>query len=102
MMDATRDHSFEIVGAETLECELNGVRAAAAGSLAGISGGRTLLRSRSRAAASTRPPWVAAAIEQHSDTCADPIARFHRTFRVVSASSSEMFPINSAGECATR
>jgi hypothetical protein len=101
MMNATRDHSFEIVGAETLECELNRVRAAAAG-LAGISGGRTLLRSRSRAAASTRPPWVAAAIEQRSDTCADPIARFHRTFRVVSASSSEMFPVNSAGECATR
>jgi hypothetical protein len=26
-MNATRDHSFEIVGAETLECELNQVRA---------------------------------------------------------------------------
>jgi uncharacterized protein (DUF2236 family) len=25
-------------------------------------------------------PWVAAAIEHHSDTFADPIARFHRTF----------------------
>ena len=28
-------------------------------------------------------PWVAAAIEQHSDTFADPISRFHRTFSVV-------------------
>ena len=25
-------------------------------------------------------PWIAAAIEQHSDTFANPIARFHRTF----------------------
>jgi hypothetical protein len=33
-MNARRDHSFEIVGAETLECELNQVRAAAAGSMA--------------------------------------------------------------------
>jgi ER-bound oxygenase mpaB/B'/Rubber oxygenase, catalytic domain len=28
-------------------------------------------------------PWVAAAIEQHSDTFADPVGRFHRTFSVV-------------------
>ena len=28
-------------------------------------------------------PWVAAAIEQHSNTFADPIGRFHRTFSVV-------------------
>jgi len=28
-------------------------------------------------------PWVATAIEQHSDTFADPISRFHRTFSVV-------------------
>src|SRR5499433_1358864 len=28
-------------------------------------------------------PWVAAAIEQHSNVFADPIGRFHRTFRIV-------------------
>src|SRR5262249_9608227 len=28
-------------------------------------------------------PWVAAAIEQHSDTFADPVGRFHRTFSAV-------------------
>lgn len=28
-------------------------------------------------------PWVAAALAQHSTTLADPIARFHQTFRVV-------------------
>jgi uncharacterized protein (DUF2236 family) len=28
-------------------------------------------------------PWVAAAIEQHSDTFQDPIRRFHRTFSVM-------------------
>ena len=41
-MNATRDHSFELVGAETLECELNQVRVAAAGSLAGIFGPRSM------------------------------------------------------------
>jgi len=30
-------------------------------------------------------PWVAAAIEQHSDTFADPVGRFHRTFSTVFA-----------------
>ena len=28
-------------------------------------------------------PWVAAAIAQHSKTLNDPLARFHRTFRVI-------------------
>jgi uncharacterized protein (DUF2236 family) len=93
-MNATRDHSFEIVGAETLECELNQVRAAAAGSLAGIFGPRSVTWRVDREAAiflgagralllQLAHPWVAAAIEQHSDTFADPISRFHRTFSVV-------------------
>ena len=93
-MSATRDHSFEIVGAETLECELNQVRAAAAGSLAGIFGPRSMTWRVDREAAiflgagralllQLAHPWVAAAIEQHSDTFADPISRFHRTFGVV-------------------
>ena len=50
-MNATRDHSFEIVGAETLECELNQVRAAAAGSLAGIFGPRSMTLRADREAA---------------------------------------------------
>jgi len=93
-MNATRDHSFEIVGAETLECELNQVRAAAAGSLAGIFGPRSVTWRVDREAAiflgagralllQLAHPWVAAAIGQHSDTFADPISRFHRTFSVV-------------------
>src|SRR5258708_34641605 len=93
-MNATRDHSFEIVGAESLECELNQVRAAAAGSLAGIFGPRSMTWRVDREAAiflgagralllQLAHPWVAAAIEQHSDTFADPISRFHRTFSVV-------------------
>jgi hypothetical protein len=93
-MNATRDHSFEIVGAETLECELNQVRAAAAGSLAGIFGPRSMTWRVDREAAiflgagralllQLAHPWIAAAIGQHSDTFADPISRFHRTFSVV-------------------
>src|SRR5258708_35763865 len=93
-MNATRDHSFEIVGAETLECELNQVRAAAAGSLAGIFGPRSVTWRVDREAAiflgagravllQLAHPWIAAAIEQHSDTFANPIGRFHRTFGTV-------------------
>ena len=93
-MNATRDHSFELVGAETLECELNQVRVAAAGSLAGIFGPRSMTWRVDREAAiflgagralllQLAHPWIAAAIGQHSDTFADPISRFHRTFSVV-------------------
>jgi len=84
----------EIVSADGLERELARVRAAAAGSAAGIFGPRSLTWQVDREAAiflgagralllQLAHPWVAAAIEQHSETFADPIRRFHRTFSVV-------------------
>jgi uncharacterized protein (DUF2236 family) len=87
----TEQDAIEIVGSEDLERELKLVRAAAAGSLAGIFGPRSVTWRVDREAAiflgagralllQLAHPWVAAAIEQHSDTFADPIRRFHRTF----------------------
>lgn len=85
---------FQLVSAESLECELNQVRTAAAGSLSGVFGPRSVTWQVDRESAiflgagralllQLAHPWVAAAIEQHSDTFADPIGRFHRTFSVV-------------------
>jgi len=83
-----------VVSENDLESSLDQVRADAAGPVAGVFGpssatwqidreaviflgaGRALLLQLAH-------PWVAAAIEQHSDTFADPISRFHRTFSVV-------------------
>ena len=87
---------LQLVSAESLECELKRVRAAAAGSLAGVFGPRSVTWQVDREAAiflgagralllQLAYPWVAAAIEQHSDALADPIGRFHRTFGVVFA-----------------
>lgn len=79
-----------------LESALTGVRAQAAGPVAGVFGpdsvtwridreaviflgaGRALLLQLAH-------PWVAAAIAEHSKTLADPIGRFHRTFDIVFA-----------------
>jgi len=90
----TNQDRFEVVSADGLEGELNLVRASAAGPLAGIFGplsetwrvdreaaiflgaGRALLLQLAH-------PWVATAIEQHPESMADPIGRFHRTFRVM-------------------
>jgi len=85
---------FQLVSAESLECELKRVRAAAAGSLSGVFGPRSVTWQIDREAAiflgagralllQLAHPWVAAAIEQHSDAFDDPIGRFHRTFSVV-------------------
>jgi hypothetical protein len=93
-MNARRDHCFEIVSAEGLESELSLVCAATGDSLAGIFGPRSMTWRVDREAAvflgagralllQLAHPWVATAIEQHSDTFADPISRFHRTFSVV-------------------
>jgi uncharacterized protein (DUF2236 family) len=84
----------EIVSAENLERELSLVRAAAADSLSGIFGPRSMTWRVNREAAiflgagralllQLAHPWVAAAVEQHSDTFANPIGRFHRTFSTV-------------------
>jgi uncharacterized protein (DUF2236 family) len=86
----------QLVSAESLECELNHVRAAAAGPLAGVFGPRSITWQVDRESAiflgagralllQLAHPWVAAAIEQHSDTFADPVGRFHRTFSTVFA-----------------
>src|SRR5262245_34614215 len=94
-MNARTEHGpLEIVGTESLERELNLVRGAAAGSLAGIFGPRSITWQVDREAAiflgagralllQLAHHWVAAAVEQHSDTFANPIGRFHRTFSTV-------------------
>src|SRR4029077_8778213 len=76
------------------ECQLGVVRAAAAGPVAGIFGPHSLMWRIDREAilflgARRAPllqlahPWVSAAIGEHSQTFADPIGRFHRTFNVM-------------------
>lgn len=94
-MKLPAEHSTsDNVSAEDLELELNRVRAAAAGSLSGIFGPQSVTWRVDREAAiflgagralllQLAHPWVAAAIEQHSDTFANPIGRFHRTFSSV-------------------
>jgi uncharacterized protein (DUF2236 family) len=70
------------------------VRAAAAGEIEGVFGAPSISWRVDREAANflgagralllqLAHPWVAAAIEQHSDTFAHPIGRFHRTFKLV-------------------
>jgi uncharacterized protein (DUF2236 family) len=84
----------QVVTAESLESELSQVRAAAAGSLSGVFGPRSVTWQVDRESAiflgagralllQLAHPWVAAAIEQHSNTFADPVGRFHRTFSTV-------------------
>src|SRR5215472_4576645 len=84
----------EIVSAEDLERDLTEVRVRAAGPLHGIFGPRSMTWRVDREAAvflgagralllQLAHPWIAAAIEQHSQTFADPIRRFHRTFGIV-------------------
>ena len=86
--------SLEIISTERLECEFTLVRGAAAGSLAGVFGPRSITWQVDREAAiflgagralllQLAHPWIAAAVEQHSDTFANPIGRFHRTFGTV-------------------
>jgi uncharacterized protein (DUF2236 family) len=94
MMLTTERDPLEIVSAETLERELDLVRRSAAGPLPGIFGPRSMTWRVNREAAiflgagralllQLAHPWVAAAVEQHSDTFANPIGRFHRTFSTV-------------------
>jgi uncharacterized protein (DUF2236 family) len=94
-MNARTEHDpLEIVSAESLERELNVVRGAAAGSLLGVFGSRSITWQVNREAAiflgagralllQLAHAWVAAAVVQHSDTFANPIGRFHRTFSTV-------------------
>jgi len=94
-MNAPIEHDQrEIVSTESLEREFTAVRGAAAGSLSGVFGPRSITWRIDREAAiflgagralllQLAHPWVAAAVEQHSDTFANPVGRFHRTFSTV-------------------
>jgi uncharacterized protein (DUF2236 family) len=86
----------ELVNAESLELELQRVRAAAAGDAQGVFGPRSLAWQIDRESAiffgagralllQLAHPWVAAAIGQHSNAFANPVGRFHRTFNTVFA-----------------
>jgi uncharacterized protein (DUF2236 family) len=77
-----------------LEVQLRMVRAAAAGPAAGIFGPHSLTWRLDREAViflgagralllQLAHPWVSAAITEHSQTLADPIGRFHRTFNMM-------------------
>jgi uncharacterized protein (DUF2236 family) len=91
-MSAPTEHDqLEIVSTERLERELNAVRDAAADPLSGVFGPRSITWQVDREAAiflgagralllQLAHPWIAAAVEQHSATFANPIGRFHRTF----------------------
>ncbi|MGH7046076.1 MAG: oxygenase MpaB family protein [Stellaceae bacterium] len=79
-----------------LERELAGVAAAAAGRTGGVFGPASMIWRVDREAAiflgagralllQLAHPWVAAAIAEHSQSLADPIGRFHRTFHPVFA-----------------
>jgi uncharacterized protein (DUF2236 family) len=82
------------ISAEELECQLRMVRAAAAGPVAGIFGPHSMMWRIDREALiflgagralllQLAHPWVSAAVAEHSQTFADPIGRFHRTFNVM-------------------
>src|SRR5512133_3060447 len=86
--------SMEAVSRERLERQLMIVRARAPGGPQGVFGPRSITWQVDREAAiflgagralllQLAHPWVAAAVEQHSDTFANPIGRFHRTFSTV-------------------
>src|ERR1019366_368479 len=85
-----------MVSDDDLEVELRFVRGHAAGSLAGVFGPDSATWRVNREAAiflgagralllQLAHPWVANAVAEHSQVFADPIGRFHRTFRVMFA-----------------
>src|SRR5437867_10634613 len=92
-MTPTIERPLQIVSSESLERELNVVRAAAADPLSGVFGPLSMTWRVDREAAvflgagralllQLAHPWVAAAISEHSRTFADPVGRFHRTFNI--------------------
>src|ERR671934_2027083 len=90
----TQPDPLDIVISESLERELDLVRGAAVDPISGVFGPRSVTWRVDREAAiflgagralllQLAHPWIAAAVEQHSDTFANPIGRFHRTFSTV-------------------
>lgn len=86
----------QLVSGNDLELSLEQVRAHAAGPVAGVFGPNSVTWRIDREAViflgagralllQLAHPWVAAAIAEHSNTFADPIGRFHRTFNIVFA-----------------
>jgi uncharacterized protein (DUF2236 family) len=84
----------QVVSAESLEQELNQLRRVVVDSVSGLFGSRSVTWQIDRESAiflgagralllQLAHPWVAAAIERHSDALADPVGRFHRTFSTV-------------------
>jgi uncharacterized protein (DUF2236 family) len=89
----TLEPGVEVTEAD-LERELTMIRSRAANDSAGIFGPASVIWRINRETAiflaagralllQLAHPWVAAAIDQHSRTLADPIGRFHRTFNLV-------------------
>jgi uncharacterized protein (DUF2236 family) len=85
---------LEAVSAATLEEQLELIRARTVSPLAGVFGPASTTWRMNREAilflAAGRAlllqlahPWVAAAVAEHSKALTDPVARFHRTFKVV-------------------
>src|SRR5690242_10025253 len=83
-----------VVSEPLLEEQLEGIRARTASPLAGVFGPASMTWRMNREAilflAAGRAlllqlahPWVAAAVADHSKALTDPVARFHRTFKVV-------------------
>src|ERR1700758_5445860 len=83
-----------LIGEADLERELGLIRNSTTASGAGVFGPNSIMWHVDREAViflgagralllQLAHPWVAAAIVQHSNTLADPIGRFHRTFSVV-------------------
>ncbi len=83
-----------VISEAALERLLDEVRNSAAGSAQGIFGPNSISWKVNRESAlflaagraallQLAHPWVAAAIAEHSTTLADPIGRFHQTFRVM-------------------
>lgn len=88
--------AMEIVSTQDLEFQLERLCAATADAPSGLFGAQSITWQVNRESAlflgagralllQLAHPWVAAAIEQHSDAFANPIGRFHRTFGVVYA-----------------
>jgi uncharacterized protein (DUF2236 family) len=88
-------HGFDpMISDHNIEVQLRFVRACAEGSLAGVFGPDSVTWRVNREAAiflgagralllQLGHPWVATAVAEHSRFVADPIGRFHRTFKVM-------------------